>query len=232
MKIDHIYYITINPQKEARMEQLLSTLFTKDRYTKVSGVNGNTLNINQLIASNYLTKHGVELFYQRGRPFGTLGCYLAHTRLWDYIHKKHSSTAHILILEDDISFTDATPEQFEKTWVNITDPTNLPPHIPFDMIYYDHNTIAGKPINAYYTVPYNGAPAGYNAFLSCYLVKVSSIPKLLKICLPIGKIQDRFAIDGVLRNSFHKINALFYNKHLAYQRKQLGSCRLTTDRFT
>ena len=223
MEIAHTYYISINPKKIERMEKhILPPHFTPEQYTRISGIEGTKLNPAQLHKQNVITKHGLQLFVQRGQPYGTLGCYLAHCRLWDYIHKKHASTDNILILEDDIEIDPDFHNKFKK----LTTPENLPPQVKWDIIYYDHNTVLGTPLNRFYTIPHNHSPAGTNAFLSCYLIKVASIPKLLKICTPIGQTPNQFAIDSVMRNNFHKINALFYNNHLAKQRKELGSCRI------
>ena len=238
IKLDHVYYITISAEKEAQMEKKLATLFPSQTtatstcsepqhqpkiYTKFQGVNGRELDLRNTYQSKMITQNGLALFNQRNRPFGSIGCYLSHIKLWEQIIQNHKPNEHILILEDDIDFVPKNPQQFSALWNEITSSRYLLPN--WDMIYYDHNTIVGKRINKHYAVPFNGASIGCNAFLSCYLVKVSSLKKLIKVCTPIGKFPGILEIDVLMRNCFHLFNALFYIHHLAKQNKSLKSCR-------
>ena len=212
------------------MQQKLSTLFDNSKYSKYQGVNGATVNIEQLYKENWINKDGINAFISKNQPYGTIGCYLSHINLWQHIYKTYKPTDKVLILEDDITFTDKNKNTFKKRWEYLTSHPVLPNNLNWDIIYYDHNIIHGQPINSYYIAPFNNAPPCHNALLSCYLVNVASIPKLLQVCLPIGRVKSILPIDGVLRHSFNIINALFYKDHIAKQNKKLGSCRVNINR--
>lgn len=231
LKIDHIYYITISAEKEKRMEKQLSQLFPPNTipYTKFEGINGKTVNMEECFKEKYITQNGLQQFLQRKKPFGSIGCYLSHIKLWFHIKNNHKDTENIMVLEDDIEFVPKNHNAFMKTWVTIAKPELILNN--WDFIYYDHSNLSGKPVNKYYVVPFNGAPTFYNSLLSCYLIKTSSTQKLIDVCLPIGKMPNILEIDVLMRNSFHKFNAMFYVGHLAKQNKSLESCRCSINKF-
>ena len=234
MKIDHIYYISINSKKSERMEKILNKMFPKDDpesplYSRFEGTNGHTINIKELYQKGYITQEGLRLCSSRAvYPKGTIGCYLSHIRLWDHIITTHKPTDNVLILEDDIEFVPRTKKEFNSLFSEITNPKYLPQQ--WEMIYFDYNNIYGKKYNKYYALPYNNAPYGHNANLSCYMIKHSTLLKMKKIVLPIGKLRNVLEIDVLLRNSMHLFNSLFYIPRLAKQLKHLGSCRVNIDK--
>ena len=219
IKLSGVYYLSIDNVKSNRMNIILQPVFGKN-FRKIHGVNGNKLNIQQIKNKKLITNHGITLFNYKHRPYGTLGCYLAHTSMWQMLYKHHKQTGYVLILEDDVILANDFWHIFNTTTEYIPKDT--------DIIYFDYNKLLCERFNKFFNKPINNAPNGHNALLSCYMLKVASIPKLLDVCLPIGKDTkaNYFAIDAVLRNNFHKINALFCKKKLAKQLPNIQSTRL------
>jgi len=214
------------------MEKLLSQMFPPGKdattYTRYQGVNGKNINLREYYEKGFITRAGLGIVFSRKKPpMGSIGCYLSHLKLWDHIRIKHKPSENIMILEDDIEFIPKNKKEFETLWNEITSRKWLPPQ--WQMIYFDHNNIAGKPINKHYAIPYNNASYGCNANLSCYMIKTEALKKMKEICMPIGKIPGILEIDVLLRNSFNLFNALFYIDHVAKQKKSLGSCRCNID---
>ena len=83
------------------------------------------------------------------------------------------------------------------------------------MIWLGYNKIKGEKVNKYFYKPVNYWVQNKNSQHHCYLIKYESIPKILKILLPI---QNWFTSkDTTLKQNFKRFNAYFCNEKLAYQ---------------
>ena len=122
-----------------------------------------------------------------------------------------------LIFEDDIKLL----PNLKK---NILLHTKYVPN-DWDMIWLGHNKLVGTSINKWVVKPINNAGRGKNAEHHCYLIKKSSINKILNILLPMNYI-NKLTKDTFIRKNFHRFNAYFIRKKLALQNKNFKSKRI------
>ena len=111
-----------------------------------------------------------------------------------------------LIFEDDCRILDKFKENVKK----------YEDYFPedWDMLWLGHGKLKGKNINEFILKPENNPGSGYNALHHCYLIKKSSIKKILDILLPAKNFKSK---DTILRSNFDKFNAYFLIPNLATQ---------------
>lgn len=164
-------------------------------------------NINNLINNNYLNNN----FYIKNKKKinnGSLACLISHCMLYKKLLNVNGNK--FLIFEDDCEIL---PDFFKK----LSKYYNYVPK-DWDMIWLGHNRLKGKKINKYVLKPQNNPGVGYNAQHHCYLIKKSSIDKILNILLPIKNFETK---DSILRNNFNNFNAYFIITKLAIQKNNL-----------
>ena len=126
---------------------------------------------------------------------GSVGCYLSHIKLWQYILNSNSNSEYTLIMEDDSFF-------IPNGMINIELALNNVKNIEWDILYIGHNILKGSKIHPLFVKPYIAKPGekmlGYNSGLFGYIVRKSSINKLVDI---VKTFETPF-IDVHLRNKF------------------------------
>ena len=164
-------------------------------------------NINYLINNNYINKD----FYLKNKNKinnGSLACSISHCMLYKKLLNVNGDK--FLIFEDDCEIL----LEFHKKLIKYYK------YVPkdWDMIWLGYNNLKGKKINKYVLKPQNNPGIGFNAQHHCYLIKKTSINKILNILLPIKKFQPK---DSILRNNFNKFNAYFIIPKFAIQKDKL-----------
>ena len=161
-------------------------------------------NINNLISEGYID----ESFYLNNKTKidknGSIACFISHFSLWKKL--KNESGEVFLIFEDDCMVLPNFKNNLNNIYKFV--PTD------WDMLWLGHGKLKGKYINKNILVPLNNPGVGYNSEHHCYLIKKSSINKLLKILLPINSFLPK---DSKIRKNFDKFNAYFVKNNLAIQ---------------
>ena len=215
MTFDEAYYITVNDKKFEKRQELMDKQIKKYNLdiNKYYGVNKNKIHFKNIL------KHKVLLNMNNVKKnLGSLACYLSHIFLYLKIYKenKNNNKQVFLILEDDCIILPNFKKKLEFFYKYI--PKN------WDMVWLGYNHFSGKPINKYVGKPKNKSGIGYNSQHHCYLLKKKSIPKILKILLPIN-FKKFISQDNYLRNNFDKFNAYFVSQRLAFQNMKMISTR-------
>ena len=164
----------------------------------------NRLNIQKISTSNRIDDLNMLLtdIEDKKRVFshwekypGSVGCYLSHIKLWQYILNSNGDSEYTLIMEDDSFFT---PLGMINTELTLNNAKNM----EWDILYIGHNILKGTKIHPLFTKPYIAKPGekmlGYNSGLFGYIIRKSSINKLLNI---VKTFETPF-IDVHLRNKF------------------------------
>ncbi len=140
---------------------------------------------------------------------GSLACLISHTNLWKKIYSEKKGNIS-LIFEDDCQILPNFQNKLNIALQNAPE--------DWDMIWLGYNNVKGDKVSEYYYKPYPGFNKGFNTQHHCYLVKTSSIPKILNIVFPVPiSFTNK---DSILRNNFNKFNAYFYKEKLAVQDNQ------------
>lgn len=169
----NFYVLNLKKDKERYQlfQQRNQELYQRKKGVRFQGVDGNNLSEVKK-ALTYLNFTGEHFLEQQKKYPGNIGCYLSHLSLWKYIHEQHKSK-YVLIFEDDAYFIPNGISNLEFI---------LRTHsFQADFIYVGHNKIHGKRVHAHYSIPHPGNHYGYNSGLFGYLIRVSSIPKLLSL---------------------------------------------------
>tara|TARA_B110001469_G_C9644191_1_gene324915 strand:+ start:3203 stop:3952 length:750 start_codon:yes stop_codon:yes gene_type:complete len=203
---DSAYYITISRLKD-RQKYMEKQFKNQDLAVKKHlGQDKYKLkeNINNLIKEGYID----NTFYLNNKTKveknGSIACFISHCSLWKKLKNEPGEV--FLILEDDCMVLPNFKNNLNNVYNDI--PTD------WDMIWLGHNKLKGEYINKNILVPQNNPGVGYNAQHHCYLIKKSSINKLLGILLPINSFLTK---DNKIRNNFDKFNAYFVKNNLAIQ---------------
>ena len=203
---DSIHYITISRLKD-RQKYMEKQFKNQDLAVKKHlGQDKYKLkeNINNLIKEGYID----NTFYLNNKTKveknGSIACFISHCSLWKKLKNEPGEV--FLILEDDCMVLPNFKNNLNNVYTDI--PTD------WDMIWLGHNKLKGEYINKNILVPQNNPGVGYNAQHHCYLIKKSSINKLLGILLPINSFLTK---DNKIRNNFDKFNAYFVKNNLAIQ---------------
>lgn len=136
---------------------------------------------------------------------GRLGTYLTHIGLWAHIYQ-HCSDDYVLILEDDVILPEKIVEA-SHLLVEKVEKNNL----NWDILFIGH---AGKlrgqvVIPNLLMKPDIGVWPDTNHGMFAYLLKVSSIPTLMNIMLPIPKPPQFAHVDNHLR-TFYQYTKCYY----------------------
>jgi GR25 family glycosyltransferase involved in LPS biosynthesis len=197
------------------------------RFLGVDGSNPYELKLSADIAFNKkFTSHKIcEEDIQKKIP-GSIGCYLSHLSLWETLLTNHSHKEHILIMEDDAYFTPAGIQNIDIVLSQIIS-------IDWDILYVGHNHLRGDKIHPLLVKPRppkKGEPIqGYNTGFFGYIVKISSLPKLIQS----AKEMKQPYIDLQIRDSFEKtklIKAFFLIPNLIQHNKNYTSTRRNYDK--
>ena len=82
-----------------------------------------------------------------------------------------------MIFEDDCHILPDFKEKAKRYLKEVPD--------DWDMIWLGHGKLKGRKISKNVLVPENNPHAGYNALHHCYMIKKSSIDKILNIIFPL-----------------------------------------------
>lgn len=173
------------------------------RFNAIDGSNIN--NIKKSIELFDKEKQKKVLENWKKKP-GTTACFLSHIRLWNIILNNDKSSKYTLIMEDD--------SHIIPNGLKIVN-TIIKKYSNFDILYVGHGNLKSKPINPYLEKPLIGKYPGYNTGLYGYVIKKSSIQKLLNL-LPFNNP----CLDYQLKSIFDKgYNAVFIKKSLIFHHK-------------
>jgi len=236
-KTEQLYNITniyvINLQKDKH--RLLSffnnikkqKISIKNRnWNKFNAVNGSNQSVIQAEANNlnYESRQRV-MHHWKNRP-GSIGCYFSHINLWKHILNDEKGSEYSLIMEDDSFFTPVG-------MINIELALKMASRMNWDMLYAGHNLLKGQRVHPLFLKPKVARPGenniGFNSGLFGYIIRKSSIPKLLRI---VSQFNSPF-VDVQIRNSFgdgpNNIKALFIVSNLIRHNNTGGSSRKKID---
>ena len=194
-KIDKIYFINLDKSKD-RLDMMLE--YGKNLNLKLKrfpAVYGKDLNTDKLIEKGILDKNNKL-------NKGEIGCFLSHINIWKEAIKKNYE--HILILEDDIIFTDNFKNNFNKYYNQVPN--------DWDIIHLGGSRIKGKLINKNIIKPiFNEKPNYETNNMGTYAMLLSrkGIKKLLDIMIPIKKPID---LEIAINNK--KLNIYYCNPKL------------------
>lgn len=171
---------------------------------------GYDLNENTDAKLNILTSNKIiqdKKYIINENKIGSVACLIAHTNLWEYLLINNNNNKFFLILEDDCKLCDNFTEEINFAIKKAPE--------DWDMLWLGYNNIKGNKVSEYYYKPDVGYNKGYNTQHHCYLIKLSSISKLIKLLIPLPKkFKNK---DTHLRENFDKFNAYFYYKKLGIQ---------------
>lgn len=200
--------VVINLKKD--IYRLQKYLYFIKKYTKninlyrFNAIDGST-NIKNNIQHFSKEKQQNILKNWKKKP-GTTGCFLSHIKLWKLILDDKKSNEYTLIMEDDSYII---PNGMKI--INLI----IKKYSDFDILYLGHGNLKSKSINSYLEKPLIGKYSGYNTGLYGYIIKKSSIKKLLKL-LPF----DNPCLDYQLKSIFNKgYKAVFLKNPIIFHMK-------------
>ena len=214
--IENVYVINLEKDKK-RLLSFFNNIkkfqvSTKNRnWNKFTAINGQNFNTIQEEFHQIPEKvKETVINYWKKYP-GSIGCYFSHIKLWQHIYDDNNTSEYSLILEDDSFFT-------QNGLINIELALKDAMKLNWDLLYAGHNLLKGTKICPLFLKPYPVNPnennRGFNSGLFGYIIRKSSIPKLLSI---VKQFQSPF-IDVQIRNSFgngsNNINGLFIISNL------------------
>jgi len=183
-----------------------------------NGVYGAGLDISKLVQNGVLNS---RVLNEAKHKIGDLGCYLSHCRVLQHIQKTHQNNGIALVLEDDFNIQEQEWKDFHN-YIN-----NIPKEWQdkWDMLYIGYNHVHGRRLNKYWTTAETTTMTGMNSGAWAYIIRISSIPKILKASLPIKHTVDR---DVMLKPLIGKqLKVLFTNRKIIKHNPIFGSERRT-----
>lgn len=226
INIKNIYVINLEKDK-----QRLNSFFNLIKKQKISTKKRGWFRFNAVDGSNFDSlfekiknyENNKKIFELWKKHPGSIGCYLSHIKLWETILKDEKSSEYTLIMEDDSYFT-------LNGLANIEIVLGTAKNLSWDLLYIGHNKLKGQQIHPLFLRPSITRPGennrGFNSGLYGYIVRKSSLQKLLNIV----KRFDSSFIDVQLRNSFQDFSALFVTSELI-KHFDGKSRRTTIDRY-
>ena len=209
---DKAYYITI--KDASKRQKFIESQFTEQGLLveKIIGIDKKNITQDYLDLNKYIMPNC--LINRCWKTPGVIGCWLSHCLLWKDILNKYSNSDEkvFLIFEDDAKLCCNFIKQYDFYMKYVPN--------DWDMVWLGHTKLKGTYINRYVLKPTNNPGYGYNSQTHCYIIKKSSIEKLLNIVWPI---KPHEAIDTLLRKHFDKFNAYFIRNNIATQNKQFKS---------
>lgn len=154
---------------------------------------------------------------------GSIGCCLSHLTLWQtLLANQNKNEPYALIMEDDAYFT---PNAIQNIEIALEQANRF----DWDILYVGHNHLRGYSLSPLFLQPRHakkGEPIkGYNTGFFGYIVRLSSLPKLISIV----KKMDQPYVDLQIRNYFGDIKALFLIPNLIQHNKIYTSSRRILD---
>lgn len=196
-----VYLINLNYRKD-RLEIFKNTYnFHNIDYEVIPAIDGNNLDINRLYKQQILGEYCMNTMNKNIRDFhyeintkGAIGCYLSHIEVWKKI-KENKNCNYGIIFEDDIDINNNITEKVIYNYIS-----NLPND--WDILLLNKNRVVmTREKNNLFKV---------SKFICThsYIIKRSSIDKILKKILPINQQID-FKLSCLAKNG--KINVYLYN---------------------
>lgn len=183
-------------------------------WNRFDAIDGNDYNLVEQVAKKFTEKSILDMW---AKHKGSIGCYLSHLKLWKNIEGSDGCS---LIMEDDAFFIPNGLNNLEIAFQKSL-------KYNWDMIYVGHNILSGTTISPLFVSPnVNENKRGFNSGFFGYIIKHSSISKLLKI---FSRFDSPF-IDVQARLSFGEFNALFIKGNLIRHVKNISS-RKTRDNY-
>lgn len=240
-----IIYINLNHEtnrKNLIINEFKKAYINEDEYERYSSLWGQNITkqlIKALIQSNKLvnTNDWYKYFYKIEK--NKLAIYLSHTFLWEKIYNNYTDTLsssnssygeYNLILEDDIFLPLGQKNKEDNKIIRLHDYIEYYlKSVPddWDILFIGRpKNLYGKTIspNILKAFPMSKHRPETNHGMFAYLIKTSSIPKLLKIMLPIPVYYQH--IDWKLRAYYSKgINAYYLEKPLVMHNYKIESIR-------
>ena len=192
--VDNVYLINMDKDKK-RLEAVTKECNNVNiKFERFSGVNVNNLSKN--ILDKYIPKE-----IQKYGTNGMIGCGLSHLFIWkDAINKNYKN---ILVLEDDITFTD----DFNEYFINVI--KEVP--VNYDILYLGYkDKICDPPKDCSFNYVYKPY------FPLCTHAMIISNKGLKKLVNIINKIDDH--IDWLIARNIDKLNIYASKKKIANQK--------------
>lgn len=214
MKIIYINLIHSKERDYIMKMQFKKQKITPEKYIALYGANINKKLIDNLIQTGAIIndKRWYNMTYDRAK----LAIYLSHTFLWKKI-EEGKYPEYNLILEDDVLITNNLLAEINRNIQNVPQ--------DWDIIYIGHSKyLYGKKIAPNIIQPYSGHKPQTNHGMFAYLIKTSSINKLLSKIHPIPVTYNH--IDWKIREMFNvDVNAYYLDKPLVMHNHKLRSVR-------
>lgn len=196
-------------------------------WNKFRGINGSSFSNIKREIENYPEDIKIKIRNHWNKKPGSIGCYLSHIKLWEYIYN-NVLNEYTLILEDDIIFLNNGLINIENILKHsLKDIKNK----KWDILYIGHGKLKGIKISNLLIFP-DSRSKRTNTGLYGYIIRKSSIPKLLKI---VKKFDLPF-IDVHMKEYFgigpDKINALFFRGTIIMHNNIQSSSRKKIDLIT
>jgi len=198
-----IIYINLDNEKKRMdyMEEQFSKygIVNKERFSGLYGKNINIETIQELVHNNLIVNNKRWCHFKYNKAI--LAIYVSHIKIWKHIYEKYNSDLYTLILEDDVILPSDLYSQVLNNIKNVPD--------DWDIIFIGRSRkLNGVNVNENVLKPNPGDWPGTNHGMFAYLIKTSSIQKLLKVLTPINyKIRH---IDWVVRSFYNtSINAYY-----------------------
>ena len=161
-------------------------------------------NIENILNEGYIDRSFYLNNKKKVEVNGSIACFISHCSLWKKLKNQPGNI--FLIFEDDCHILPSFNTKLNNIYSDIPE--------DWDMIWLGHGKLKGKYINDNVLIPDNNPGIGKNAQHHCYMIKKSSIDKLLNILLPIDSFLPK---DSKIRRNFDKFNAYFVKEKLAVQ---------------
>jgi len=192
--VDNIYLINMDKDKD-RLESVTKECENLNiKFERFPGININNLSKN--ILDKYIPKE-----IQKYGPNGMIGCGLSHLFVWkDAINKNYKN---ILVLEDDVFFTDDFNEYF----------LNVIKEVPedYDILYLGYkDKICNPPKDCSFNYVYKPY---FPLNLHAYIVSNKGLKKLVNL---INKID--YHIDWLINRNIDKLNIYASKKKIVNQK--------------
>lgn len=214
--IKRIFILTLNG-KDSRLnlfQKKSLPLLKKYNCFPFIGIDGrNKLAIKKILEHFFQNdeEHINSIMGHREKHPDSIGCYLSHMSLWEYVkNTKKDNEEYVLILEDDATFDKNGIENIEITLDRLS-------NLNWDILYFGHspnikgNIILSNIIDpSSHPYPEKETNCGFWG----YAIKINSIPKLLKSVYKFETI----SIDSTIQYYFGKlVNPLMLIKPIIHQ---------------
>lgn len=177
---------------------------------RFDAIDGNDYKLVKDVAKKFTNKSLLSLWEKHK---GSIGCYLSHLKLWKNLE---SNEGYSLIMEDDALFIPNGLNNLEIAFKQSL-------RYNWDILYVGHNMLSGKTISPLFVRPnINENNRGFNSGFFGYIIRHSSIHKLLKI---FSRFDSPF-IDVQARLSFKEFNPLFVKGNLIRHVRNISSRKM------